>query len=96
MTAAVTLMLLHNVAYLWTKKRAQFLERAAPTEQLIALARRTSGEIWVRCFPQPPLVAEEAVHLAAGRSPASLVWNQADAEAHGATVFCFRELPHDQ
>jgi hypothetical protein len=87
-TAVVTLMLLHNVAYLWTKKRAQFLERAAPTEQLIALARRTSGAIWVRCFPQPPLVAEEAVHLAAGRSPATLVWNQ--AEAHSATVFCYR------
>jgi hypothetical protein len=89
-TAVVTLMLLHNVAYLWTKKRAQFLERAAPTEQLIALARRTSGAIWVRCFPQPPLVAEEAVHLAAGRSPASLVWNQAEAAAHSATEFCYR------
>ena len=89
-TAVVILMLLHNVAYLWTKKRAQFLERAAPTEQLIALARRTSGDIWVSCFPQPPLVAEEAVHLAAGRSPGSLVWNRADAEAHSATVFCYR------
>ncbi|HXB72321.1 MAG TPA: hypothetical protein VNY05_29045 [Candidatus Acidoferrales bacterium] len=88
--AVVTLMLLHNVAYLWTKKRAQFLERAAPTEQLIALARQTSGAIWVRCFPQPPLVAEEAVHLAAGRPPASLVWNQAEAAAHSATVFCYR------
>jgi hypothetical protein len=89
-TAVVTLMLLHNVAYLWTKKRAQFLERAAPTEQLIALARRTPGEIWVRCFPQPRLVAEEAVHLAAGRSPAGLLWNQAEAAAHSAAVFCYR------
>jgi hypothetical protein len=88
--AVVTLMLLHNGAYLWTKKRAQFLERAAPTEQLIALARRTSGEIWIRCFPQPPLVAEEAVHLAAGRSRASLVWDQAEAEAHLAREFCYR------
>jgi hypothetical protein len=93
--AVVTLMLLHNVAYLWTKKRAQFLERAAPTEQLIALARRTPGSIWVRCFPQPPLVAEEAVRLAAKRSPAGLVWNQAEAAAHSATVFCYRELKHD-
>jgi hypothetical protein len=89
-TIAVILMLLHNVTYLWTKKRAQFLERAAPTEQLITLARRTPGDIWVSCFPQPPLVAEEAVHLAAGRSPASLVWNRADAAAHSATVFCYR------
>jgi hypothetical protein len=53
-TAVVTLMLFHSVAYLWTKKRAEFLERAAPTGQLIALARKTSRAIWVRCFPQPP------------------------------------------
>ena len=37
------LMLLHNTVYLWTKKRAQFVERAAPTEQLIDFARRHSG-----------------------------------------------------
>lgn len=88
--AVIGLMLLHNVTYLWTRKRAQFLERAAPTEQLIALARRTPGSIWVRCFPQPPIVAEEAVRLAAGRSPAGLIWNQTEAEARSATVFCYQ------
>jgi len=88
--AAAGLMLVHNLAYLWTKKRAQFLERAAPTEQLIALARRSPGPIWVSCFPQPPLVAEAAVQLAAERSPASLVWNEAEAVARGAVRFCYR------
>jgi hypothetical protein len=88
--AVVTLMLVHNVAYLWTKKRSQFLERAAPTEQLIAFAHHTSRPIWVRCFPQPELVAEEAVHLACGRPPSSLVWNGAAAARTSAAAFCFR------
>ena len=69
------LMLLHNTVYLWTKKRAQFVERAAPTDRLIDFARRTPGAIWVQCFPLPPIVAEEAVRLAAGRSPSALVWS---------------------
>ena len=52
------LMLLHNTVYLWTKKRAQFVERAAPTEQLIRFARRTPGAIWVQCFPLAAITAE--------------------------------------
>src|SRR6185436_19909523 len=54
--AVLALMLVHNVGYLWTKKRAQFVERAAPTSQLIALAGRTRGRIWVHCFPWPRIV----------------------------------------
>jgi hypothetical protein len=81
----VGVMLIHNVGYLWTKKRAQFVERAAPTTELIALAERTRGRIWVRCFPWPRIVAEEAVRLGAGRSPEMLVWS----ETPGAVEFCF-------
>lgn len=83
--AVLALMLVHNVGYLWTKKRAQFVERAAPTAQLIALAERTRGRIWVRCFPWPRIVAEEAVRLAAGRSPDTLVWSPAE----NAIEFCY-------
>ena len=79
--AALSLVLLVNIGYLWTKKRSQFLERAAPTDQLIALARRTPGPIWVRCYPDPDIIAEEAVHLAAGRDPTGLVWTARDAAA---------------
>lgn len=90
-TAAVlVLVLAHNVGYVWFRKRPQFLERAAPTEQLIALARRTSGPIWVRCFPRNGYIAEEAVHLAAGYPPENLIWNQAEAERrHVVEVFCY-------
>lgn len=91
-TAVVALVLLHNTGYLWTKKRTQFLERAAPTEQLLALARQTPGTIWVRCFPLPALVAEEAVHLALGRPASSLIWSaSAASERPPAAVFCYRQ-----
>ena len=72
-------------------KRAQFLERAAPTEQLIAVARRTPGPIWVRCFPRNRFIAEEAAHLGAGYAPSDLVWDEAEAKRRQvAAVFCYR------
>jgi hypothetical protein len=90
LAAVAALVLLHNTVYLWTKKRSQYLERAAPTEQLIALARRTDGPIWVRCFPRNGFIAEEAVHLGAGYPPSNLVWSEAEAaRRHTAAVFCY-------
>jgi hypothetical protein len=87
--ALLALMLVHNTVYLWTKKRAQFAERAQPTDRLIDLSRRTPGAIWVQCFPLPPIVATEAVRLAAGRSAASLVWTAAAAREQRAATFCY-------
>ena len=90
--ALVAVMAVHNVGYLWTKKRAQFLQRAEPTEQLIQLARQTPGPIWVRCFPRPALIAQEAVHLAAGWQPSNLIWSESEAARRKpAAVFCYRE-----
>jgi hypothetical protein len=89
--AAAAIMLLANVGYLWTRKRVQFLERAEPTEQLIALARHTTGPIWVRCFPRNSYIAQTAVQLGAGRPPSILVWSEAEAVRQGAVEFCFRE-----
>ena len=87
------LIVAHNVIYLWTKKRGQFLERAAPTERLVALARVTTGPIYVQCFPRPRLVAESAVQLMVGQKAAdSLLWTPEEARAHpGAVTFCFPE-----
>ncbi len=88
----VALMLIHNVGWIWIKKRGQFLRRAEPTEQLIRLARETSGPIWVQCYPRIDLIAIEAVRLAAGRPPSGLVWSEAEAKERGATaVFCYHE-----
>lgn len=81
-------VLIHNVGYLWVKKRPQFLERAAPTEQLIALARTAQGPIWVKCFPRVPWIAEEAVHLGAGRPASVLIWSRPDRPS---AVFCYQK-----
>ena len=86
----VAVMLLANVGILWTKKRHQFLDRAQPTEQLIALARRTRGPIYVRCFPRDHAIAGQAVRVGASRSPDDLIWDEREARARGATVtFCY-------
>jgi hypothetical protein len=89
--AVAAIALLANVGYLWTRKREQFLKRAEPTEQLIALARRTPGPIWVRCFPRNRYIAETAVQLGAGRPPSTLVWSEAEAVRLQAAEFCYRE-----
>jgi len=89
--ALAAVVLLHNIGYLWIRKRSQFLERAAPTEQLIAVARQAKGPIWVRCFPRNHYIAEEAVHMAAGYAPSDLLWNEDDAvRRHAATEFCYQ------
>ena len=88
LAAVCALMIVLNVGYLWTRKRAQFLTRAAPTEQLIALARKTRGPIYVRCFPRPPLVANFAVQLSTGRD--DLIWDAAQRDKASAT-FCYTE-----
>jgi len=83
-------LLLHNVGYLWTKKRRQYLERAEPTQQLIALARRTSGPIYVQCFPRPRPIAEEAVHLLVGNPVSDVIWDAEDAKRrHAEATFCY-------
>jgi hypothetical protein len=90
--AAALIMLLSNAGYVWTRKRAQFLARAEPTEQLIKLARQTEGPIWVQCFPRVPYIAQEAVQMAAGRPPSTLIWTPAEAERRKpAAVFCYHE-----
>jgi hypothetical protein len=87
--AVAAAMLIHNVGYIWVKKRGQFIQRAAPTEQLIALARSTPQPIWMRCFPLNDWTAKEAVRTATGRPESDLVWNEVEAQARRAVDFCF-------
>ena len=85
------LMVAQNVIYLSTKKRSQFLERAAPTEQLLKMVRATRGPVYVRCFPRNRLVGDSAVQLMLGLQPSdSLLWTEDEARAHpGAVTFCY-------
>src|SRR5215510_13995763 len=91
MVAAVLLIiLLHNVIYLWTKKRQHFLERAQPTERLLSLARSVDGPIFVKCFPLAPIHAEAAVELILNKPASALIWNEEDAKKRPpAATFCF-------
>jgi hypothetical protein len=88
--ALMVLLFVHNLGYLWTKKRHQFLERAQPTEQLIRLARSVSTPIWILCFPRPSYIAQEAVHVGAGRSAEDVVWTAEEATRRAATSFCYQ------
>jgi hypothetical protein len=82
------LILLSNVAYLWTKKRQQFLERGQPTERLLALARNVDGPIFVKCFPPPlaQLHAEAAIKLVLNKPADALIWNEEEAKSKGLGV----------
>jgi hypothetical protein len=88
------LILTHNVGYLWTKKRQQFLERAQPTERLLSLARSVDGPIFVKCFPPPlvPLHAEAALKLILNKPADTLVWDEEEAKSKrlgvGQTLVC--------
>ncbi len=90
--AICALIIGQNAIYLWTKKRTQFLQRAAPTEQLIALARTTPGPIYIQCFPRPPLLAESALQLMTGRPATDLVWTAKEAASrHATATFCYKD-----
>lgn len=89
-TILLAVVMVHNCALLWARKRGQFLERAEPTTQLIALANGTNGDIWVRCFPRPPIVAEAAIELAAPDYEGRLIWGPALSQGdEPGAVFCF-------
>jgi hypothetical protein len=88
--ALAALVVGFNIGYLWVKKRSQFAERAAPTEALVALAGRHSGEIHLRCFPYAQDVAVGAMRLA-GHDPDRLILHPA-APANAAD-FCWNEPP---
>jgi hypothetical protein len=74
--AAVVIVLATNIGYIWTKKRQQFIDRAAPVEALVALAQKTNGPIYMRSFPDPQMVYESAMRMRV-RKPVLLIWDEA-------------------
>lgn len=86
------LILTHNVAYLWTKKRQHHLERAEPTERLLSLARSVDGPIYVKCFPPnlAPAHAEAALKLILNKPADTLIWSEEEARKRPpAATFCY-------
>jgi len=85
-------ILSHNVVYLWTKKRQQFLKRAEPTERLLSLARSVDGPIYVKCFPanMSSSHAEAALVLILNKPADTLIWNEEEARKRPpAATFCY-------
>jgi hypothetical protein len=85
-TTLSSVVLLHNLAYLWTKKLRQYHDRAAPTEELIRLARETPEPIVVECFPYGPEAAELALVVGAGLSKQQIIWRA----PKGCDTYSFR------
>ena len=82
----LTLLVAHHTGYIWLKKRGQFLERAAATEDLLRLARGHHGPIYITCFPYGREVAEKAIEIELSQSPHRLVWTANPPP--GAVTFC--------
>ena len=74
--SVAAIVLASNIGYIWTKKRLQFADRAAPVEALVALAQRTNGPIYMRSFPDPQIVYESAVRMRLDK-PVLLIWDEA-------------------
>lgn len=87
-------MLIHNCGYVWTKKHAQMLKRAAPTEELVELASRTHEGIYLECFPYSPEIAVLAVEMRTLRPPGTVAWGPAGQKPENHYVhFCWAETP---
>jgi hypothetical protein len=84
--ALVCLMVVHNCGYLWTRKHQQYLERAAPTEQLLEHMRSQrgyTGKFWIVGFPYDKHVLKSAVEVATEMDPARMIfadWAPAGAQ----------------
>jgi 4-amino-4-deoxy-L-arabinose transferase-like glycosyltransferase len=76
LAAMATVCALHQTVYVWAYKHHQFVERARPTEQLLALAKTHQGPIQLRCFPFPRQIAELALSV----TNSSGVWIAAEEE----------------
>ena len=72
--AVAVLIVVHNAGYLWTKKQAQYKERAAPTEALIDMVSQRKGPVYVHCFPYGEEVARRAVEVGAGLPGSAIIW----------------------
>ncbi|HKQ77780.1 MAG TPA: hypothetical protein VJ810_29050 [Blastocatellia bacterium] len=90
-TVVLLIILLHNVVYMWTKKREHFLGRAEPTEQLLSLARSVNGPIFVKCFPLAQIHAEAALELILNKPASDLIWKEEEAAKRPpAATFCYK------
>ncbi len=84
----VAAVLASNVWYLWIRKRQQFAERAAPVEALVALAKRTTGPIYMGSYPDAAMIYPAALRMRLSKR-VILLWD-ANERDHAAAEFDWR------
>jgi len=84
----------HHCTYLWTRKQAQYLERAAPTEALLAIAKEHGGPIYLACFPYDRSIARVTLEVIHGdRVPLILIDESMPDEASRVWNLCATAAP---
>ncbi len=58
-----TVIVLHESTYVSIVKHAQYLDRAAPTESLLRVARQSAGPVYAKCFPYSRYIGEYALKV---------------------------------
>jgi hypothetical protein len=81
--ALAALIVGQQCGYLWTRKQKQYVERAAAVEQLVALARKVKGPLYIQCFPDGLQTAELAVRLRVGTPVILMTEAQAPSSLQG-------------
>lgn len=72
--AVMTLLVVHNLGYLWAVKRSQFEARSEPIEAVLRAARRDQHRpLLIRCFPFSLDEAKRAMEIRLGENFDSLV-----------------------
>jgi hypothetical protein len=93
--ALAAVIILHNFVYLWVRKQGQFLELAAPTEQLVVFASEIEGPVFVHCFPYGFEAAQRAVELRLKKQAHLLGSDRPLSEIKDrSNVFCWTPREH--
>ncbi|MES1257614.1 MAG: hypothetical protein ABUS51_04255 [Acidobacteriota bacterium] len=75
--AVAMLVIAHNCLYVWLVKGPRYLERARPTENLLALVRAGRTPVRIHCFPVYHEIPELAVAMMLHRDPHDvLIWDE--------------------
>ena len=88
-------VVVHNCVYLWVWKQAQFLARAALTEQLVVFAAEVEGPVFLHCFPGGMEVAQWAVELRLDKQAYPMISGRSLSEIKDrSNVFCLTPREH--
>jgi hypothetical protein len=90
--ALLVMMVVHNTSYIWIKKHPQYVRRAEPTERLLEFGRTHPGQIHIRCFPYPRIIAVSAFKVGLNRAEKELSFDPV-AAVNPNDDFCYDKLP---